>query len=164
MPGLVLRAAAKAYEPGTRATSAPGQQPPVRRRGIRASPGAGRGHRPPNPAAHSPARQGRRQVGPPDHTQPVAAPPRPRGRTVDNTAAPGSSDRAAGLQHRRRKFIFGAGGRRRRRRWCGGGGAASCKSSSTAAAGVIRGAKQAGSNWRRRAGLARGVGNKRFPI
>jgi hypothetical protein len=55
MPGHVLGAAAQAHEPGTRAASAPvdypGRQPPVRRRGRGASPGAGRGHRPPNPAA-----------------------------------------------------------------------------------------------------------------
>jgi hypothetical protein len=44
MPGHVLGAAAQACEPRTRAASAPGRQPPVRRRGRGASPGAGRGH------------------------------------------------------------------------------------------------------------------------
>jgi hypothetical protein len=51
---LELRAAT-AYEPRTRAASAPGRQLPVRRRGRGASPGAGRGHRPPNPAAQGPS-------------------------------------------------------------------------------------------------------------
>jgi hypothetical protein len=51
MPGLALGAAAKAHEPGKRAAAAPGRQAPVRGRGRGASPGAGWGHRPPNPAA-----------------------------------------------------------------------------------------------------------------
>jgi hypothetical protein len=45
----------KAHEPRTRAASAPGRQPPVRRRDKGASPGAGRGHQPPNPAAQGPS-------------------------------------------------------------------------------------------------------------
>jgi hypothetical protein len=50
------------YVPRTRAASAPGRQPPVRRRrrGRGASPGAGRGHRPPRTQ-----RPCRGQVGPP---------------------------------------------------------------------------------------------------
>ncbi len=68
LPNPVLSAAATAYEPRTRAASAPGRQPPVRRRGRGASPGAGRGHRPPNPAAQGPS------WPPPDHIQPSPAP------------------------------------------------------------------------------------------
>jgi hypothetical protein len=56
MPGHVLGAVAKAYdEPRTRVASAPGRQPPVRGRGRGGSPGADRGHRPPNPAAQGPS-------------------------------------------------------------------------------------------------------------
>ena len=93
LPNPVLGAAAQAYEPRTRAASAPGRQPPVRRRGRGASPGAGRGHRPPNPAARPGAK-----LDPPDHTQPTTQLlTGPRGRTVANIAASGPSDRAAGL-------------------------------------------------------------------
>ncbi len=90
MPGHVLRAAATAYEPRTRAASAPGRQPPVRRRGRGASPGAGRGHRPPNPAAQGPSWTPRTTPSP---TQLLTG---PRGRTAANIAASGPSDRAAG--------------------------------------------------------------------
>jgi hypothetical protein len=56
MPEHVLGAVAKACdEPRTRAASAPGRQPPVRGRGRGGSPGADRGHRPPNPAAQGPS-------------------------------------------------------------------------------------------------------------
>jgi hypothetical protein len=90
MPGHVLGAAATAYEPRTRAASAPGRQPPVRRRGRGASPGAGRGHRPPNPAAQGPS-------WPPRTTSsPAQLLTGPRGRTAANIAASGPSDRAAG--------------------------------------------------------------------
>jgi hypothetical protein len=57
MPGHVLGAAATAYEPRTRTTSAPGRQPPVRRRGRGAS-------RPPNPAAQGGAGLAWRPQGP----------------------------------------------------------------------------------------------------
>jgi hypothetical protein len=91
MPGHVLGAVAQAYEPGTRAASAPGRQPPVRRRGRGASPGAGRGYRPPNPAAQRPSWTPRTTPSP---TQLLTG---PRGRAVANIAAPGGpSDRAAG--------------------------------------------------------------------
>jgi hypothetical protein len=43
------------YEPRTRAASAPGRQPPARGMGRGASPSAGRGHRPPNPAVQGPS-------------------------------------------------------------------------------------------------------------
>jgi hypothetical protein len=90
LPNPVLGAAARAYEPETRAASAPGRQPPVRRRGRGASPGAGRGHRPPNPAAQGPS------WTPRTTPRPDQLPPGPRGRTVANIAASGPSDRAAG--------------------------------------------------------------------
>jgi hypothetical protein len=68
MPGYVLGAAATACEPRTRAASAFGRQPPVRRRRWRrASPGAGRGqgqHRPPNTGPSGPA-GAKLGVGPP---------------------------------------------------------------------------------------------------
>jgi hypothetical protein len=51
----VLGAADQDHGPGERAASAPGRQPPVRGRGRGASPGAGRGHRPPNPSAQGPS-------------------------------------------------------------------------------------------------------------
>jgi hypothetical protein len=47
LPSPVLGAAARTYEPRTRAASAPGRQPPVRRRGRGVSPGAGRRSGPP---------------------------------------------------------------------------------------------------------------------
>jgi hypothetical protein len=72
VPGHVLGAAAKACEPRTRAASAPDRQPPVRRRGRGASPGAGRGHRPPNPAAQ--AQEPSWTPRTTDHTQPNPAP------------------------------------------------------------------------------------------
>jgi hypothetical protein len=59
-----LGAAERACEPGARAASAPGWQPPVRRRGRGASPGAGGGHRPPNPAARGPSWAPRVHPGP----------------------------------------------------------------------------------------------------
>ena len=90
MPGHVLGAAATAYEPRTRAASAPGRQPPVRRRGRGASPGAGRGHRPPNPAAQGPS------WTPRTTSSPAQLLTGPRGRTAANIAASGPSDRAAG--------------------------------------------------------------------
>jgi hypothetical protein len=52
-----VKAAAQACEPRTRAASAAGRQPPVRRRGKGASPPVPvgvTGHRPPNPAASLP--------------------------------------------------------------------------------------------------------------
>jgi hypothetical protein len=60
LPNPALGAAGRAYEPRTRAASSPGRQPPWARRAVRgrgggASPGAGRGHRPPNPAARGPS-------------------------------------------------------------------------------------------------------------
>jgi hypothetical protein len=87
---LELRAAAEAHGPGTRAASAPGRQPPVRRRGRGASPGAGRGLRPPNLAAQGPSWIPRTTPSP---TQLLTG---PRWRTVANIAASGPSDRAAG--------------------------------------------------------------------
>jgi hypothetical protein len=92
MPGHVLGAAATAYEPRTRAASAPGRQAPARRRGRGASPGAGRGHRPPNPAAQGPS------WTPRTASSPAQLLTGPRGRTAANVAASGPSDRAAGLQ------------------------------------------------------------------
>jgi hypothetical protein len=92
MPGHVLGAAARACEPGARAASVPGRQPPVRRRGRGASPGAGRRHRPPNPAAQGPSWTPRATPSP---TQLLTG---PRGPTVANTPASGPSDRAAGLR------------------------------------------------------------------
>jgi hypothetical protein len=88
---LVLGAEAQACELGTRAASAPGRQPPVRRRGRGASPGAGRGHRPPNPAAQGPS------WIPRTTSSPAQLLTGPRGRTAANIAASGPSDRAAGL-------------------------------------------------------------------
>jgi hypothetical protein len=96
----MIGAAAQAYEPGTRAASAPGRQPPARRRGRGASPGAGRGHRPPNPAAQGPNWTPRTTPSP---TQLLTG---PRGRTVANIAASVPSDRAAG----RLKAIHGGAG------------------------------------------------------
>jgi hypothetical protein len=90
VPGHVLGAAERACEPRTRAASVPGRQPPVRRRGRGASPGAGRGHQPPNPAARGPSWTPRTTPSP---TQLLTE---PRGRTAANTAASGPSDRAAG--------------------------------------------------------------------
>jgi hypothetical protein len=93
LPNPVLGAAAQACEPRTRAASPPGRQPPVRRRGRGASPGAGRGHRPPNPAVQGPS------WTPGTTPSPTQLPTGPRGRTVANTAPPGPSDRAAGPPH-----------------------------------------------------------------
>jgi hypothetical protein len=90
LPIPVLGAAERAYEPRTRAASAPGRQPPARRRGRGASPGAGRGHWPPNPAARGPSWTPRTTPSP---TQLLTG---PRGRTAANIAASGPSDRAAG--------------------------------------------------------------------
>jgi hypothetical protein len=96
LPNPVLGAAATAYaEPRTRAASAPGRQPPVRRRGRGASPGAGRGrgHRPrrtpatepePEPSgAQEPSWAPRTTPGP---TQLLTG---PRGRPSANIAASG---------------------------------------------------------------------------
>jgi hypothetical protein len=91
MSGHALGAAEQAYGPRTRAASALGRQPrPVRRRGRGASPGAGRGHRPPNPAAQGPSRTPRATPSP------VQLPYGPRGRTVANISPLGPHDRAAG--------------------------------------------------------------------
>jgi hypothetical protein len=54
-PSRVLLPCLGPWASRTRAASAPGRQPPVRRRGRGASPGVGRGHRPPNPAAQGPS-------------------------------------------------------------------------------------------------------------
>jgi hypothetical protein len=84
MPGHVLGAAATAYEPRTRAASAPagsrryggGAEEPV-------PAGAGRGHRPPNPAAQGPS------WTPRTTPSPIQLLTGPRGRTLANIAASG---------------------------------------------------------------------------
>jgi hypothetical protein len=84
------------------AASALDRHPPVRRRRGRcrgASPGAGRGHRPPNTKPSGPGPGARGQVGPPGaHSAHPRSqlPPGPRGRAVANISASGPSDRAAG--------------------------------------------------------------------
>jgi hypothetical protein len=81
-------------EPGTKPGKPPYKpearrlrQPPVRRRGRGASPGAGTGHRTQRP---------RGQVGPRATPSPTQLLTGPRGRTAANIAASGPSDRAAG--------------------------------------------------------------------
>jgi hypothetical protein len=95
-PALAPTRAPAACEPGTRAASATGWQPPARRRGRGASPGAGRGHRPPNPAAQGPS------WTPRTTPIPTVLLTGPRGRTAANIAASGPSDRAAGRGERAR--------------------------------------------------------------
>jgi hypothetical protein len=66
MPVLVLGAAAQAYEPGTRAASAPGPQPPGQRSQPRCWCRSG------SPATE-PSGPGAK-LDPPEHTQPITAP------------------------------------------------------------------------------------------
>jgi hypothetical protein len=106
----VLGAAAKACEPGTRAASSPGRQPPVRRRGRGASPGAGRGHRPPNTEPRGPV--GSSPCGPmltpcqphanrmltpcQPHANPMPTPCQPHANANANPMRPHSSGFSAG--------------------------------------------------------------------
>jgi hypothetical protein len=107
LPNPVLRAAGTAYEPRTRAVSA-GPRPAAagtEEGQIGASPGAGRGHRPPNPAPSGPG--AKLDPGPPGPAHPAPNPvphcpldPGGERRTaerwpISNIAAPGPSDRAA---------------------------------------------------------------------
>jgi hypothetical protein len=86
MPGIsghALGAAERAYEPRTRAASAPGRQPPVRRRGRGGSPGAGRGHRPRCRTRNPAARGESLALWALEHTQPIPAPSSPLDHALD---------------------------------------------------------------------------------
>jgi hypothetical protein len=111
MPGHVLGAAAQACEPRTRAASAPGRQLPVRRRrGRGASPGAGRGHQPPNTEPSGP------QAGPPGaHPAHPSSSLDPEGERWPKFRAAGLADHpghpaALGKPHARSTWHFGGCG------------------------------------------------------